>query len=391
MKVANAKMKTMEFPGNDTCADDSAERQCKGETTDINFRETERLEESPKGLPDKIQEGGESNKVENGFCDLNPEDGAILSEDGSEQHTILCESAKTDNHQNSPADNQLVGNITNEQNGTSHRQSESEIIKNLAVTDGNSETLKHSNGYTLTEPVHYSENGLCNSGELGALKFSDPGSSRNQSNGLAAEGMDTFDDTEPNCSEHAEDLDVSLVETSCPDKSGIVCLYRCCSVCLHAVHKIIQKFLARKLALNKSKLTTEDVHDAVASLSVDLLSVIRKIDVTEEISNSLKENSDRNPERYDDIPELRSCQCKSSGDSSVVPTECGCHSMFESVIVKASHSPGSELGLDPKFIFRDGILVPVDTTKDVSFHCKYKTLCLCSLVKSVAMMKQPFG
>ncbi|KAB5534842.1 hypothetical protein DKX38_017928 [Salix brachista] len=391
VKVANAKMKTMEFPGNDTCADDSAERQCKGETTDINFPETERLEESPKGFPDKIQEGGESNKVENGFCDLNPEDGAILSEDGSEQHTILCESAKTDNHQNSPADNQLVGNITNEQNGTSHRQSEPEITKNQAVTDGNSETLKHSNGYTLTEPVHYSENGLCNSGELGALKFSDPGSSCNQSNGLAAEGMVTFDDTEPNRSEHAEDIDVSLVETSCPAKSGIVCLYRCCSVCLHAVHKIIQKFLARKLALNKSKLTTEDVHDAVASLSVDLLSVIRKIDVTEEISNSFKESSDRNPERYDDIPELHSCQCKSSGDSSVVPTECGCHSMFESVNVKASHSPGSQLGLDPKFIFRDGILVPVDTTEDVSFHCKYKTLCLCSLVKSVAMMKQSFG
>lgn len=392
MKVANAKMKTMEFPGNDTCVDDSAERQCKGETTDINFPETERLEESPKGFPDKIQEGGESNKVENGFCDLNPEDGAILSaEDGSEQHTILCESAKTDNHQNSPADNQLVGNITNEQNGTSHRQSEPEITKNLAVTDGNSETLKHSNGYTLTEPVHYSENGLCNSGELGALKFSDPGSSCNQSNGLAAEGMVTFDDTEPNRSEHAEDIDVSLVETSCPAKSGIVCLYRCCSVCLHAVHKIIQKFLARKLALNKSKLTTEDVHDAVASLSVDLLSVIRKIDVTEEISNSFKESSDRNPERYDDIPELHSCQCKSSGDSSVVPTECGCHSVFESVNVKASHSPGSQLGLDPKFIFRDGILVPVDTTEDVSFHCKYKTLCLCSLVKSVAMMKQSFG
>ncbi|KAJ6724260.1 P-LOOP CONTAINING NUCLEOSIDE TRIPHOSPHATE HYDROLASES SUPERFAMILY PROTEIN [Salix viminalis] len=260
VKVANAKMKTMEFPGNDTCVDDSAERQCKGETTDINFPETERLEESPKGFPDKIQEGGESNKVENGFCDLNPEDGAILSaEDGSEQHTILCESAKTDNHQNSPADNQLVGNITNEQNGTSHRQSEPEITKNLAVTDGNSETLKHSNGYTLTEPVHYSENGLCNSGELGALKFSDPGSSCNQSNGLAAEG------------------------------------------------------------------------------NVDLLSVIRKIDVTEEISNSFKESSDRNPERYDDIPELHSCQCKSSGDSSVVPTECGCHSVFESVNVKASH------------------------------------------------------
>jgi hypothetical protein len=154
---------------------------------------------------------------------------------------------------------------------------------------------------------------------------------------------------------------------------------------------MIQKFLACKLALNKSNLTVEDVHDAVASLSVDLLSVIRKIDITEEISNSFKESSDRNPERYDGFSELHSCQCKSSEDSSIVPTECGCHSVFESVTVKASHSPGSQFGLDPKFIFRDGILVLVDTTEDVSFHCKYETLCLCSLVKSVAMMKQPFG
>ncbi|KAL3587221.1 hypothetical protein D5086_014088 [Populus alba] len=358
VKVANAKLKTMEFPGNDTCADDSVERQHKGDTPDRNFHESERLEESPKGFSDKNQEGGESNNVENGFCDLNLEDRAVLSEDGSEQHTILFEGAKTDNHQNSPADNQLACNIANKQNGTSHRQSEPEITKNLAVTDGNSETLKHSNGCTLTEPAPFSENGLCNSGELGALKLSDPGSSCNQSNGLAAEGMVTFDDTEPNHSEHAEDID---------------------------------KFLACKLALNKSNLTVEDVHDAVASLSVDLLSVIRKIDVTEEISNSFKESSDRNPERYDGFSELHSCQCKSSGDSSIVPTECGCHSVFESVTVKASHSPGSQFGLDPKFIFRDGILVLVDTTEDVSFHCKYETLCLCSLVKSVAMMKQPFG
>ncbi|KAG6756635.1 hypothetical protein NC652_028382 [Populus alba x Populus x berolinensis] len=391
VKVANAKLKTMEFPGNDTCADDSVERQHKGDTPDRNFHESERLEESPKGFSDKNQEGGESNNVENGFCDLNLEDRAVLSEDGSEQHTILFEGAKTDNHQNSPADNQLACNIANKQNGTSHRQSEPEITKNLAVTDGNSETLKHSNGCTLTEPAPFSENGLCNSGELGALKLSDPGSSCNQSNGLAAEGMVTFDDTEPNHSEHAEDIDVSLVETSCPPNSGIVCLYRCCSVCLNAVHDMIQKFLACKLALNKSNLTVEDVHDAVASLSVDLLSVIRKIDITEEISNSFKESSDRNPERYDGFSELHSCQCKSSGDSSIVPTECGCHSVFESVTVKASHSPGSQFGLDPKFIFRDGILVLVDTTEDVSFHCKYETLCLCSLVKSVAMMKQPFG
>ncbi|CAK7323949.1 unnamed protein product [Dovyalis caffra] len=384
INVVNAKLKTMEFPGNSNCVDDSVERQCKGDASDTNLHGTEWLERSARRFFHENQEGGESNKGENGFCDLNFEAAAIRPEDGPEQHTVLRDGAITNNHsQNSPPDN-----IINEQNGTSLGQCEPEITENLAVTDGNSETLEHANGFALTEPARSSENGLCNSAELGALKFSDAGNSCNHSNGLAAmDGRVTFNSAEPNHSEHAEDVNISPVETSCPAaNSGIVCLYRCCSICLHAIHNMIQKFLSRKLALNQSNWTAEDVHDAVASLSVDLLSVIRKVDITEDISNSFDGSSDRN-----DCPEMRSCHCKSAGNSSFVPTECSCHSVAESVTAKSSYSPDSQLGLDPKFIFRDGILVPVDTTKDVSFHCKYETLCLCPLVKSVASMKQPFG
>lgn len=382
MKVANAKLGCVEFPNNHTCVDDSVQSRCKENAYNRSTHESEWMEGSPSGLAKVV----ELNKEDNGICFPNSEDRCALSEDGPEQEIVFCGHTNLDRHPYDSATNdQLVGNnaITNVQNGTTLRQCE---LENTEVTDGNSDSLIHFNG--LMEPINTSENGLCYSSEVPAFK---PGKSCNLSNGLVAmDGKIRSHDAEHHGNVEGTNFSPSKT-TSVSADSGVVCSYHCCSECLYALHSVILKILTREWGLNRSCWTAEEFHDYFASLSMDLLSAVRKVDIAENISNSFNENlTHGSPKRSSHCPELHKCHCRSSGNNIVVPMECSCHSVTGCVTTKANYSPNSQFGLHPKYIFRDGILVRVDSNDDVSSHCKYETLCLCSIIELVAMMKQPF-
>ncbi|KAI8005846.1 hypothetical protein LOK49_LG07G00564 [Camellia lanceoleosa] len=66
--------------------------------------------------------------------------------------------------------------------------------------------------------------------------------------------------------------------------------------------------------------------------------------------------------------EMDTCQCKGKQDRPVMLMECSCHSRSKkSVTARANSSLNTQHGLDLKFIYRDGVLSPVDSGKNVSF------------------------
>ncbi|KAM7250767.1 hypothetical protein ACFE04_022650 [Oxalis oulophora] len=131
-------------------------------------------------------------------------------------------------------------------------------------------------------------------------------------------------------------------------ESEALCVYRICSECLKKLHNVMQNILTDRREINNGKWTVDDVHDVVSSLSVDFLAGIKKLFESEKL---------------------------------FVPVECGCH---------VSSKCEMESGVGREFVFSDGVLVPSDSKKDVPFHCKFKTLCLCSLLESIVMKKKPF-
>ncbi|KAK9209125.1 hypothetical protein WN944_001489 [Citrus x changshan-huyou] len=314
----------------------------------------------------------------------------ILIEEGSSRHNLLPDTLLDKNLHNSPVADQSTGNTTKEQNGTNLGPCESERTGNIAV-DTNSESLKHSNGFAFQESVVISQNGPCSASELGATVFSDSQKSCDQINGFS------MTETEPPCNngeadpwEHTVDVDFSSRKTtSLSTDSGIVCMYRCCTECVCTLHNLMKKILIHTLGLSGSDWTAEDVHNVVASLSVDLLSAVGKVYFAGCGGNDIEEDVRCEDPELSECPELSTCCCKSSGNCLDAPMECSCHSLGGGV-TEASTSTNTHLGFDPKFVLRDGILVPVDSITDGSFHCTFETLCLCSLIKSLVMMKQPF-
>ncbi|KAL4384521.1 hypothetical protein GQ457_15G027310 [Hibiscus cannabinus] len=144
----------------------------------------------------------------------------------------------------------------------------------------------------------------------------------------------------------------------------------------------MQKLLLKEWKSGDDHWTVDDVYDTVALLSMDLLSTVRKVYAAGRSSNIFDENlGNENHGKLSNRPEWSRCRCKSSEDSLVIPTQCSCHTVDTS-------SPSIQAGLDLEFVYRDGVMVPVDSSKEVSFHCKFDTLCLCSLIESLSMTKQ---
>ncbi|CAB4307827.1 unnamed protein product [Prunus armeniaca] len=85
---------------------------------------------------------------------------------------------------------------------------------------------------------------------------------------------------------HITDVEI-LSKTSLSSESGVLCLYRCCPTCLDTLRSLTQKILIHKWGSNRSLWTAEDVHDIVASVSVDLLAAIRRMNVSGGSSNLL--------------------------------------------------------------------------------------------------------
>ncbi|GAY55848.1 hypothetical protein CUMW_167250 [Citrus unshiu] len=359
--------------------------ESKQKVSEKGIHESEGTEDRPDGAATENL-GGLS--LNSGDSDTAGRD--ILIEEGSSRHNLLPDTLLDKNLHNSPVADQSTGNTTKEQNGTNLGPCESERTGNIAV-DTNSESLKHSNGFAFQESVVISQNGPCSASELGATVFSDSQKSCDQINGFS------MTETEPPCNngeadpwEHTVDVDFSSRKTtSLSTDSGIVCMYRCCTECLCTLHNLMKKILIHTLGLSGSNWTAEDVHDVVASLSVDLLSAVGKVYFAGCGGNDIEEDVRCEDPELSECPELSTCCCKSSGNCLDAPMECSCHSLGGGV-TEASTSTNTHLGFDPKFVLRDGILVPVDSITDGSFHCTFETLCLCSLIKSLVMMKQPF-
>ncbi|XP_031283592.1 uncharacterized protein LOC116142304 isoform X1 [Pistacia vera] len=387
IKVANPELDIVGCPDDShACEDNSIQSdECKLNVTTKSSLEPEVTESKSQGFE---VEHIESLSLNNGHDDSaypDPERRAEILEQGSAEHIVLPDTSFDTNLHDSVTD-QSVDKILNEQNGSNLGTCESETTLDNAVVDMGSESLKHSNGFAVKEPVILSENGPDCSDEFGGINLSDSQKPSDQVNGLSETQVKTSsNDGKPDPSEHTVD-DVDLCSSKTPslsEYSGVTCSYHVCIECLSTLHDLMQKILLHTLGLNESKWTVEDVHDVVASLSVDLLSLVRK--VTSSSHNAFNENLRQgNPEKFSEYPELVTCHCESTGNSLVAPMECSCHSGGGSAT-----EANTQLRFDPKFVFRDGVLVPVDSNTDVSFHCTFEKLCLCSLIKSIVMMKQP--
>ncbi|KAG7957196.1 hypothetical protein I3843_11G162000 [Carya illinoinensis] len=311
-----------------------------------------------------------------------------ISEEGSPQKIVTLGHSTMDKLHNSPAVSHLVGAILNEENGIKSGLCRLENSENHAVVSSKSGSSKHSNGFGSTESAGLSENGLGSSSELGNVKLSNAKEVCNQVNNVSSRKTGvTASDGKPDTDEQIIGNSFSSSNNSISAK-GVVCFYQCCAECLYNLHGLTQKILIHEWGLNRSHWTVEDVHDVVASLSVHLLSAITKIYVAEDFSNSCDESL--KGKKYVECPELKTCPCKKSGNRVVMPVECSCHNISQSCTAKENTSRNNRIMLDSKFLFRDGVLVHLDPDKDVSFHCKYETLCLCSLIEFIAMTKQPF-
>ncbi|XP_031405064.1 uncharacterized protein LOC116213998 [Punica granatum] len=162
--------------------------------------------------------------------------------------------------------------------------------------------------------------------------------------------------------------------------SGDKCFYRCCSECLSSLHDLMRKLLLGKWGLNRNEWTVEDIHDAVASLSVDLFSELRKGCFISNSSNLFGETDDGSLDS-------KGCSCSSLASNPNFPVECTCHSVDGHRDAEGSGSREGQCGLNVEFIVRNGVLEPGDTGKDVDFQCKFERLCLCSLTKLAVFTK----
>ncbi|XP_010535073.1 PREDICTED: uncharacterized protein LOC104810458 [Tarenaya hassleriana] len=175
-----------------------------------------------------------------------------------------------------------------------------------------------------------------------------------------------------------EDLNLPSSARSGPEgDTSLVCLYRCCSRCFSLLQDLMFKLVTQELGLGRDCVTTECLHDAVASLSVELTAAVRKFMLAKNIGT--REDAKVEYENGG-CPERKACPCKPS--DVVTAVECCCHSA-EGSIDEANTSESPKSWFDPVFLFRDGILVPIDTEKDRTSHCRYDNFCLCSLIESL--------
>lgn len=223
-----------------------------------------------------------------------------------------------------------------------------------------------------------SENNPVGSGEPNPISQEDPKKSADSSNG---EGDSADSMHEP----------VKQVETPARtnplDDPSLVCLYRCCPQCVSILQDSMRKLVTRELRLGSSHITTESIHDAVSSLSVELIAAVRKF-ISARNNGATQEVE---VEERDESSEKEACPCKRLPGNFLASAECCSHSAEEQGGVdKANTSPSAKSWLEPVFVFRDGILVPVSTEDDCALHCKYDSLCLGSLIELVATEMKPF-
>ncbi|KAI3702821.1 hypothetical protein L6452_28573 [Arctium lappa] len=232
--------------------------------------------------------------------------------------------------------------------------------------------MEHSNGFTCEESCVFPDDGPCSPANLDGMK------SCNAGNGFDAPSKNSSDDNGK-----VLDIDPSADKVSrFPATPTGVCLYRFCSKCLFNLHRVMQSTLETRWDVKSSNWTTEDVHDVVTSLSLNLHTSVREFCLSASLDVS-KILQHENVKTLFGGQEVGTCECEVSGNRADMAIECGCHSQ--------SSSTNGVRGVDTELIYKNGVVAMLDPETDVSFHCKFQTLCLCSLIEYIVMTMQPSG
>lgn len=358
---------------------------CKTDAPDNSSNETERLEQAP------------GHAVENMECDnLNQQDGELNSNseggvqisNGYAQHNIFSDKPSLDNLLDcSTAADESIGNGLKKDNTV---ENEHHVLQDVQKTAPLKENylLNYSNSTTAEEPIAYGRDVVHSSVTITGIKPLCSTNTNNPTNNLTLEDTGTLADNGSSIPDHhaGQVKNSSVNSTLASVESGVECLYYCCSDCILALQSLIQKILAHEWRSRGGNWTVEDIHDVVESLSVNLLVALGKNNVSGKHGISIDDNAnDEYPGNLPVSPEQKTCNCKRSENGLAVLAECCCHLGGHS----ESNIPTSEVGLNPRLVFREGVLVSVGSGEDRSFHCKFERLCLCSLIELVARSKHP--
>ncbi|KAG5551283.1 hypothetical protein RHGRI_009638 [Rhododendron griersonianum] len=307
-------------------------------------------------------------------------EGGVVSEGSPMDHSA------PDLHFPSSADAAVLlgGKLLNEQNGITSEPNPG----NHSSVRGDSESLRLSNGFAYPDSGTGLGDDNC-SGEQGGIK---PISSKEAENQHNDSTMENGIENGKASSNDEHNTDANFPPPICKD-SGVVCFYRCCSKCLLKIHDMVRKILTHEWGSKESGLTVEDVHDVVSSVSVNLHLAVRKLCIAENLSALFDEKLRRKTigKLFDDQETDAACECNGSEDGTMVQMECRCHSSSKNGVTskRVNSSLNAIKGFDLEFICRNGVLSPAETDKNVSFHCKFETLCLCSFIECIAMTKRP--
>ncbi|ESQ48465.1 hypothetical protein EUTSA_v100198800mg, partial [Eutrema salsugineum] len=230
-----------------------------------------------------------------------------------------------------------------------------------------------------------SQNNSIGSGESNSISLKDPHKSADSSNGEAWDGVHGLESAN-SMPESIKQVDTTA-STNPLDDPSFVCLYRCCSQCVSILQESMHKLVTRELRLGGSCITTEGIHDAVSSLSVELIAAVRKF-ISAKNNGTMQEAE---VEERDECSEKEACSCKSLPGNFLASVECCGHSAEEHrSLEEANTYPSPKTWLEPLFVFKDGILVPVSSEDDRALHCKYDSFCLGSLIELIATEMKPF-
>ncbi|CAJ1957215.1 unnamed protein product [Sphenostylis stenocarpa] len=354
--------------------------------------DVEALEENHNEIPSETT-GYHTSNDKNGNLNVTDCDNGNASSEGSLQNHSLSD--KHINNYAAAAANQPLHPSTSQENGTLLVAHESLIAGNNEEVRGElgiSDNLSKSMGIPF---VVLSENGVHSAVEpetqiVEILNCPAPDQPLRLSSPLQDIGAKSSD-VKSDKHENATDNNVSSSNVSAPADSGVICLYQCCPACLHSLHLLIKKILVGDWGLNSNQWTVEDAQDAVASLSVDLISAVRKSFVAEDfIDSSNKTSRHENHGISLDCLNPRMCNAENQ-DKDAVAAECVSHSACQHATAVEDTVLNEESAMGNfKYVIRDGVLVHVDPDKDVSVHCKFENLCLCSLRELILMTKRPF-
>lgn len=267
----------------------------------------------------------------------------------------------------------------NGMNATTQLESpgESTSIRDVA------QSLNHPYHSVSADDVVLSKDGPCPSGQMGGATYSGSSRGKDHIKDLASKDNSTLSSDGVPDSDNSSSGNFSPCENiNTVADSMAVCLYRCCSVCMSSLHDVMRKLLIHEAGLSKNSWNVEDVHDVVASLSVDLVSAIRQ-----EFSNvcSLFGEIQGNSVL---CPDATTCDCNSPGCRLSVLVECAFHSTEGGVSESVNKDRSSPFGQTVEFVFRNGVLISTNHDRDVVCHCKLESFCLSSLMELMLSAKQ---